>query len=358
MSELGVFEKVFPDEKALARFQSALVGWFDAEGEDYPWRQTRDPYAILVSELMLQQTQIATVLGRGYFSRWMKQFPDWETLATAKEEDILKAWEGLGYYNRARNLQKAAVRVRDDHGGKCPSDVKGLEALPGVGRYTAGAVSSFAFGLKAPIVDGNVARVLSRLFNCREPVDSTTGQKALWGWAEEMTPKASVRSYNSAIMELGQCICTKGSPACDRCPVQEWCRGQRAGELDQLPVKKAKTSITRRDEFVAIIPREGRIFLVQEEGSRRNGLWRLPELSAEKCEDFEEMFRFDYAITRYRVTLMAFRLSGTAGEKIASSSSGDWYDLADEEAFPAMGSPYRKAILKYQNIHEELIVRE
>ena len=137
MNDSGKFEKVFPDGTALTRFQLALADWFDAEGEDYPWRQTRDPYAILVSELMLQQTQIATVLGRGYYTRWMKQFPDWETLAGANEEEILKAWEGLGYYNRARNLQKAAIQVRDKHAGECPRDTKSLEALPGVGRYTA-----------------------------------------------------------------------------------------------------------------------------------------------------------------------------------------------------------------------------
>ena len=154
MNDSGKFEKVFPDETVLGRFQAALADWFDAEGEDYPWRRTRDPYAILVSELMLQQTQIATVLGRGYYTRWMKQFPDWETLAGANEEEILKAWEGLGYYNRARNLQKAAIQVRDEYAGECPREAKSLEELPGVGRYTAGAVASFAHGVRASIVDG------------------------------------------------------------------------------------------------------------------------------------------------------------------------------------------------------------
>ncbi|NRB74603.1 MAG: A/G-specific adenine glycosylase [Verrucomicrobiales bacterium] len=358
MNDSGKFEKVFPDGTALTRFQLALADWFDAEGEDYPWRQTRDPYAILVSELMLQQTQIATVLGRGYYTRWMKQFPDWETLAGANEEEILKAWEGLGYYNRARNLQKAAIQVRDKHAGECPRDTKSLEALPGVGRYTAGAVASFAHGLRAPIVDGNVARVLSRIFDFREPVDATAGQKALWGWAEQMTPEARVRSYNSAIMELGQRICTKGAPACEKCPVSEWCRGRHEGELEGLPMKKAKTTITRRDETVGLIVEEGRIFLERETGSRRKGLWHLPRLSEGDCDDFEELYRFDYAITRYRVTLRVFRVPGPVSKQMTGSREGEWFDLSSDRAWPALGSPYRKAILKYQNIHEDLIMRE
>ena len=357
MNDSGKFENVFPDGTVLGRFQAALADWFDAEGEDYPWRRTRDPYAILVSELMLQQTQIATVLGRGYYTRWMKQFPDWETLAGANEEEILKAWEGLGYYNRARNLQKAAIQVRDEYAGECPREAKSLEELPGVGPYTAGAVASFAHGVRASIVDGNVARVLSRIFDFREPVDTTTGQRALWGWAEQMTPEARVRSYNSAIMELGQRICTKGAPSCERCPVSDWCQGRREGDLESLPMKKAKRRITRRDELVALLVEQGRIFLERETGSRRKGLWHLPRMMERDCDDFEELFRFDYAITRYCVTLRVFLISGPASKQMTGSREGEWFDLSADSALPALGSPYRKAILKYQNIHEDLILR-
>ncbi len=159
----------FDPSVEAADFARSLIDWFRREGRDYPWRRTRDPYAILVSEIMLQQTQIATVLGRGYYDRWFGTFPDVGSLAAAPEDALLKAWEGLGYYNRVRNLQRAARAVIDDHGGRFPDTVEGLLTLPGVGRYTAGAVASFAFDLPAPLVDGNVARVFSRLGDLRDP---------------------------------------------------------------------------------------------------------------------------------------------------------------------------------------------
>ncbi len=158
------FEKVFPEDSFVLRYQAALIQWFEKEGKTYPWRETEDPYPILVSELMLQQTQIATVLGKGYFQRWMIRFPTWHELAEAEEDDLLKTWEGLGYYNRARNLQKTARAVISGHAGEFPRDYDSILNLPGVGPYTAGAVMSFAFDQKAAIVDGNVIRVLSRMF--------------------------------------------------------------------------------------------------------------------------------------------------------------------------------------------------
>ena len=346
------YEAVFSTEAVLFRFQSTLCDWFDGSGKDYPWRQTRDPYAILVSELMLQQTQIATVLGKGYYSRWMAQFGDWEALAQAKEQDILKAWEGLGYYNRARNLQKAAIRICDDYGGNCPRDPDGLERLPGVGRYTAGAVASFAFEVQAPIVDGNVARVLSRLFNFREPVDITYGQKFLWDCAERMTPGERVRSYNSAIMELGQQVCTKRMPDCGECPVAKWCRSKGNKGLEALPLKKAKVAITQKNESVVILVREGRVFLEREVGRRRNGLWKLPEISPSQTEDLEELMSFDYAITRFKVSLKVFELPSAVEGKFTTNREGNWYKFNDEASLPPLGSPYRKAIRKYQNFHD------
>ena len=204
-------------------FRAALLTWFRAEGRDYPWRQTEDPYSILVSEMMLQQTQIATVLGRGYYQRWMDTFPDVATLAAASEPDILRVWEGLGYYSRARNLQKAAQAVVAQHGGEFPRGVEGLLGLPGIGRYTAGAVASFAWNLPAPLVDGNVARVFTRLFACDDPIDKPAVQQQLWAWADALLCRTEPRLYNSALMELGQRICTPRSPACLICPVQSCC---------------------------------------------------------------------------------------------------------------------------------------
>ena len=183
----------------------ALERWFTANARDYPWRRTHDPYAILVSEVMLQQTQIPTVLDRGYYSRWMERFPDFASLAAADETEVLSAWEGLGYYRRARNLQKLAKVVTTEHDGTFPRDVTAIRALPGIGPYTAGAIASFAFDEAEPIVDGNVARVLSRVFNDSTPIDSTAGQKALWSRAGSLVKTAgSPRVLNSALMELGQ----------------------------------------------------------------------------------------------------------------------------------------------------------
>jgi len=191
-----------PDQ-APTEIAKALVGWFNQEGKTYPWRETTDPYAILVSEIMLQQTQITTVLGKGFYTRWMERFPNTTTLAKATEDEVLKQWEGLGYYSRARNLQKQAKHIETELSGKFPTEHADILKLPGVGPYTAGAVTSFAFNKPAPIVDGNVARVLSRLFDENEPIDSTQGQKHLWQRSEALLDRDHPRAFNSAIMELG-----------------------------------------------------------------------------------------------------------------------------------------------------------
>lgn len=286
----------------MQQFRAALVAWFRREARDYPWRRTHDPYAVLVSEVMLQQTQIATVLGRGYFVRWMEQFPDVTTLAGAREEEILKAWEGLGYYSRARNLQRAARVVLEQHGGKFPDSLGGIVALPGVGRYTAGAVLSFAFNRPAPIVDGNVARVLARLFHFEEPINTPSGQRTLWQWAEALLDAKHPRDYNSALMELGQRVCTPRRPACDECPVRNHCAsaGERA---ELLPVKQPARATVRVEEHALWSLHRGRLLMVQESGPRRRGLWRLPLRSAEETAALPLRHRAQYAITHHRVTL-------------------------------------------------------
>ena len=339
----------------LQDFQVALTDWFREEGEDYPWRRTTDPYAILVSELMLQQTRIATVLGRGYYSRWMKSFPDWASLAEAREEDLLKAWEGLGYYNRARNLQRAAREVLESHGGEFPESLEEIESLPGVGRYTAGAVYSFALGRRAPIVDGNVVRVLSRLFRYREPVDTTKARREFWKLADEMTPGDRVRNYNSAIMELGQRVCVRSKPDCASCPVSPWCEARAEGDAERLPVKKGKTQITDRVERVALAVRNEEVFLEQETGGRRKGLWKLPEIAEDLSADLEEWSRFSYAITRYRIELRLFRIPDSWIERVVGTREGEWHSMLQPEALPPLGAPYRKAIERLLASREDLI---
>ncbi|MDF1861257.1 MAG: A/G-specific adenine glycosylase [Verrucomicrobiales bacterium] len=352
----SLFASGFPNREAVRDFQLCLKKWFVRVGEDYPWRQTTDPYAILVSELMLQQTRVATVLGRGYFSRWMQQFPDWRSLAGAGEGEILKAWEGLGYYNRARNLQTAAKQVCHLHGGELPSDYEAILALPGVGRYTAGAVLSFAFDQRAAIVDGNVIRVLTRIMGFEEPVDTSAAGKRIWEWAGALTPGKEVRVYNSAIMELGQHCCTKSSPRCSECPVSGVCAGFRSGTAEKIPRKKKKQTITEKVEWVGLLISKGKILLEKEGGTRRNGLWSLPPIEPEEAADWVEYFRFSYAITRYRMDLRVFQVPELSSDPLASRSSAAWFPLhGDLSGLPALGSPYRKAIEKFlHNNREEL----
>lgn len=352
-----MFEEAFPDSPSLAGFQGALTDWFEKEGKSYPWRETVDPYAILVSELMLQQTRIETVLGRGYYRRWLEQFPDWETLAEAEESDLLKAWEGLGYYNRARNLQRAARSIRDHFGGSLPEDFASILSLPGVGRYTAGAVLSFAFGRRAPIVDGNVTRVLARIFGMRDSVDTPAAIRFFWKAAEKMTPHEKVREYNSAIMELGQRLCVRSAPSCGICPVSGHCLALKTGIEREIPQKKNRTAGILREENVGIAVRKGKIFLCPEHGSRRCGLWRLPELDGSESEDLNELFHFDYAITKYKVKLRTFALIPALIRNLEDKGEGRWYALSLPDSLPPMGSPYVKAIRKYQNLHDELNLR-
>ncbi|MEC8942749.1 MAG: A/G-specific adenine glycosylase, partial [Verrucomicrobiota bacterium] len=189
-------------------FRRALLRWFDQCGADYPWRRTTDPYAILVSEVMLQQTTIGAVIQNRRFERFLEEFPDLRALAGASESELLRSWEGLGYYNRVRNLQKTARTILETHGGVFPADPSVLESLPGIGRYTAGAVASFAFDHPAPIVEANITRVLSRLFSYREPIDTPDSRSQLWSWAEALLPPCNARAFNSAFMELGQSHCS------------------------------------------------------------------------------------------------------------------------------------------------------
>lgn len=327
----------------ISLWQKALIHWFRKSGRNYPWRETDDPYAILVSELMLQQTQIKTVLERRFFENWLHKFPDVKTLADAETDHVLKAWEGLGYYNRARNLQKAAKTIVADHGGRFPETYEEILSLPGVGPYTAGAVYSFAFNRPAPIVDGNVNRVLSRVFDFREAIDSTAGKKEIWSKADALTSPTHPREYNSAIMELGQRICRKGKPDCAECPVSKWCESSHSPQAISLPVKSKSIKITRKKEEVVLLMNRGKVFLSREAGTRRNGLWKLPNLKGSDYDNVEETGQLTYPITRYQVNMKIFSpLNLKNAVEIAKNYDGVWYDLSAE--LPAVGAPYLRAI--------------
>nr|WP_226895211.1 A/G-specific adenine glycosylase [Luteolibacter marinus] len=308
-----------------ADFRAALRDWFVKNGKDYPWRRTRDPYAVLVSEVMLQQTQIATVLGRGFYTRFLEAFPDVGTLAAADDDTLLKAWEGLGYYRRARMLREAAKAVIEGHGGEFPAELEGLLALPGVGRYTAGAVLSFAFDRPAPIVDGNVARVLARLFDRADPVDGGPMQKWLWETAAGLLDHDHPRIHNSALMELGQTCCRPGVPDCLGCPVAAFCA---AREPAALPVKAKRQVVEKIDEHAICAISGGRILLTRQGRGRREGMWRLPVREKAELAGCPLLHRRKYGITRYQVTLHLHDCA--AVHPAATAREGDaWVELRE-----------------------------
>ncbi|HEV7406625.1 MAG TPA: A/G-specific adenine glycosylase [Chthoniobacteraceae bacterium] len=319
---------------ARDRFREQLGAWFLENGRDLPWRRTRDPYAILVSELMLQQTQVATV--QPYFERWLARFPDFRTLAAAEESEVLHAWQGLGYYARARNLHRAARHVVERHAGALPDDSAAIAALPGVGRYTQGAIASFAFDRPAAAVDANIARVLARLFAIEEPIDSTAGARRVWEAAELLLPRTGGGLHTSGLMELGALLCTPRGPQCLVCPVRVHCAGAGAPEL--FPVKKAPRAQVGLDENCAWIVKRGAVLLEQQTGARWRGLWKLPPLAGGAPGD-PPLWKATYPFTHHRVTLRVY--SSGAPRKLGTSQR--WFTpVALKEA--ALPSPHRRAV--------------
>ena len=329
--------EIFPNK---ANFRSSLGEWYDENGRSHPWRETRDPWAILISEVMLQQTTINAVRASGRFEKFVEEFPTVEAIAVASEEEILKAWEGLGYYYRVRNLQKTAQTVVSDWDGIFPKSAEELLTLPGVGPYTAGAVSSFAFNEPAPIVDGNVARVFSRLFNDETEVDSTKGMRQLWQWADQLLDRANARVYNSALMEVGQVYCRPRKPDCLNCPISAFCKTQ---EPEGLPRKKPKAKTIQVIEHALLAKRQGQLLLSKEEGARRKGFYHLPLRSAEEVADLELLETSKYTITKHRVTLHLYEATGSSAQPQKAGES--WFDLNALEDLP-MPSPVRKALAR------------
>ncbi len=260
---------------SAALVRRRLLRWFDASRRDLPWRRTRDPYRILIAEILLQRTRVAT--GQPYYERFLGRFPDLESLAAASEEDVLRAWEGLGYYRRARNLLEAARTIRDRHGGHIPQTAAELAALPGIGPYTAGAVASIAFGERVPAVDGNATRVLARLFRVEEDVSKRPGRDRIQALAAALVPASRSGAFNQALMELGATVCTPMSPSCGLCPLAESCLARAAGVQASLP----RSSTAREAPIVPVVfalVREGsRVLLVRRPtGGLLGDLWSLP----------------------------------------------------------------------------------
>ncbi len=266
-----------------AALQRALLAWYRRSRRDLPWRRVRDPYAIWLSETMLQQTRVETVLP--YYHRFLEALPTVQSLAEAAESRVLSLWSGLGYYRRARMLHAAARRVVREHGGELPRDVDGLRQLEGVGEYTAGAVASIAYGVRAALVDGNVTRVLSRLFAVDDDTSTSRGKARIWAIARDLVASApgDPGDWNQALMELGAVLCTPRGAACERCPVEALCAARARGVVDELPRSSAKRPPTevRRVSLVLLSDEPGRVLLARRRpGVLFGGLWEPPSIDA------------------------------------------------------------------------------
>ena len=316
-------------------FRRLLTNWFSENAKDYPWRSTSNPYEILVSEIMLQQTQVVTVLDRGFYRRWLEVFPDFKQLADAEESEVLRMWEGLGYYSRARNLHRLAKIVVYELENNFPKDVEQIEALPGIGKYTAGAIASFAFDSPVPAVDANIARVIARLFDFQERIDTSVGQKQIWEWAADLVPSSGGRIWNSALMELGQTLCGPRKTFCNECPIAESCR---CVEPLGLPIKKLKQGVTNIDEHVILNIRNGKVLLEQETGNRRKGMWKLPSRDKKEVTKLDLITTQNYGITRYKVKMHIYK------SKNAQLNENEKWVSLDELASLPVPSPYRRAL--------------
>jgi len=267
-----------------------LISWYRKNARELPWRETRDPFKIWLSEIILQQTRVEQ--GRPYYERFVQEFPDIRALADSKEEKVLRLWQGLGYYSRARNLHKAARQVRDLHGGNFPDTHPEILALPGVGDYTAAAIGSFAFGLVHPVVDGNVYRFLSRLFHVDTPIDSTAGKKEFKAIAEELILGAPPDEFNQAIMEFGATWCVPSNPDCTRCPFRTDCQALKSSAVERLPVKAKKQKVRDR-YFNYLVVRDGTsVFLRQRTGKDIwRHLWEFPVIESSRALNPEKLLR-------------------------------------------------------------------
>ncbi len=346
-------KKEVPSKTVIA---GPLSRWYQRTARDLPWRKTSDPYAIWISEIMLQQTQVATVVG--YFKRFMERFPTVEKLAKARLDSVLKQWEGLGYYSRARNMHKAAQEIVKRFGGHLPSTKDELLTLPGIGQYTAGAIASIAFGRREPVVDGNVTRVLCRVFCIEEDPRDASVQKELWSIAENLLPRSNIGDFNQALMELGSEICTPRAPRCHECPLRRACLAHLHGRETSLPVRSPKKTIPSFTVVVGVIYKKGRILIDRRKPEGLlGGLWEFPGGKQESGESLEEALHrevreeigitirvdrplavIDHAYSHFRIRMHAFECTWLSGEPTCHDCTAvKWVRPAElsKYAFPA-----------------------
>jgi len=353
---MPAIEETLPfDAVWLRTFRRKLRAWYDAHARDLPWRGTRDPYAVWLSEVMLQQTQVETV--KPYFQRFLAALPTIQALANADEQQVLRLWEGLGYYRRARQFHQAARQVIADHDGRFPTDFQSVQRLPGIGRYTAGAILSIALDQRQPILEANTVRVFSRLLAYDGQTTSSAGQKLLWAVAEAVLPARDVGRFNQALMELGSEVCRGTSPACDLCPAAGLCRAQLRGLQSEIPRPKPRIQFESVSEAAVLVRRRGRVLLIQwPEGRRWAGLWDFPRfaLQVEKTDEIpraivdnvrrltgvivalgEHRKTLRHGVTRFRITLDCYEADYlTEGGGGAENLPKKWVRPADLEHYP------------------------
>jgi A/G-specific adenine glycosylase len=333
-----------------------LLAWFNQAARDLPWRRTRDLYAIWISEVMLQQTQVATVIP--YWNRFLARFPDPASLAATDEAEVLRLWEGLGYYRRARQLHAAANKIVSEHDGVFPDDYEAVRALPGIGRYTAGAILSIGLDQKLPILETNTIRVLSRLSGYRKEVQSTAGREYLWSVAEKVLPNSQCGFFNQALMELGSEICTPKAPACNRCPVAQLCQARQLNLVDKIPRPSQRTNFEDVTELAIIVRRGAKVLLRHcQPGERWAGLWDFPrfavasgqmngqlkqsiivgtqQLTGVKVEPGEHLVTMKHGVTRFRITLHCYAAQTKRGaKKLQHASKIRWVAIDSLADYP------------------------
>ncbi len=338
----------------MTDFTRRLLAWYQKHARTLPWRNPAeqksghpDSYAIWVSEIMLQQTRVEAVIP--YFARWMERFPTLRSLSIAPEQDVLSAWEGLGYYSRARNLHKAAKIIVDEYNGQLPSEITALRKLPGIGRYTAAAIAAIAFGQNVAALDGNLKRVFARVFDVSLPADSIEGENALWELAETHLPLGRAADYNQALMDLGATICLPRNPRCLLCPAQGICLARRAGIQHQRPVTKPKPEIPHKRKAAAVILLDGKTLLNRRPAKGLlGGLWEFPAAEAQddSAESLVTAIETSYSLKVTPLTRLPniqhtythFRLTETPwlcqlAEPLAESPL-QWIPLTELESHP------------------------
>jgi A/G-specific adenine glycosylase len=355
MEVLSLMVFPFPPAEVAAR----LLPWYAKVGRDLPWRSSNDPYRIWLSEVMLQQTGVAAVIP--YYQRFLDRFPTVAALAAADIDEVIALWAGLGYYSRARNLHAASRLIMNRHGGVFPAELEALKALPGIGRSTAGAILSIAFNCKGPILDGNVRRVLARLFALEEDPRASATERKLWFWATELTPHERPHDYAQAIMDLGATVCIPRRPDCGRCPLEPLCQARQRGQEQQLPVRRSRKAIPEVRQVALLLERQGRFLVCKRPyQGMLGGLWEFPVGSiahgqdpAEAAGALQQQFGavgpltpaggVAHVYSHFRLDLHLFHTPVPSALHIAEGQESRWLSAGELAVFPLHGA-HKKAL--------------